>query len=526
LRQTGEDSNEQSLAQRFVVAAAAIATAIPLVVLSEGVATAVPPANDHSLRAKLGPPFGDCMSSQDEGLHWEGKLMKRSIGTATLVIALTAFATLAEAQTVSGPPHYTVIRLPTLGGLSSNGYGGVTNNRLVSGDSSLSGDTTEHAFVWGWRDGVMTDLGTLGGMNSSVPWAQKNNLGLIVGQAQGSQTDPLGEYWGVAYGCLNGAQGICDGSHNVQLGFVWQNGVMKPPLPPLPGGHNSTATGANNLGQVVGWAETGTEDSKCVLPQKLEIHAVVYEPVGPVFYKPYALPTFPGDHLAAAFGINDKGDVVGGSGKCGTPATSAQNPAVLVHAVLWRNGRVFDLGGSSGFQGKMNNLALAINNAGQIAGIRDTSDDATTHAVLWQNNSAMTMIDLGTLPGDVLSVTADMNAKGQVVGSSCDANFSCRAFLWEKGLGMIDLNSLIPTGSPLYLTGADGINDFGEIAGTSYVQSDPTKTNTPAFLAIPAPTGEIAGDSAVKINLPANVRASLQRRLRLGHFGNRATAQQ
>jgi hypothetical protein len=94
---------------------------------------------------------------------------------------------------------------------------------------------------------------------------------------------------------------------------------------------------------------------------------------------------------------------------------------------------------------------------------------------------------------------------------------------------MIDLNSLISTGSPLYLTGADGINDFGEIAGTSYVQSDPTKTNTPAFFAIPAPTGEIAGDSAVKINLPANVRASLQRlrrRLRLGHFVNRATAQQ
>ena len=52
--------------------------------------------------------------------------MKRSLGTAMLVIALASFATLAQAQTASGPPpHYAVIRLPTLGGSQSNGYGGV-----------------------------------------------------------------------------------------------------------------------------------------------------------------------------------------------------------------------------------------------------------------------------------------------------------------------------------------------------------------------------------------------------------------
>ena len=57
--------------------------------------------------------------------------MKRSIGTAMLVIALAGFATLAEAQTASGPPpHYAVINLGTLGGSQSNGYGGVTNRRM------------------------------------------------------------------------------------------------------------------------------------------------------------------------------------------------------------------------------------------------------------------------------------------------------------------------------------------------------------------------------------------------------------
>ena len=40
--------------------------------------------------------------------------MKRSIGPAMLVIALTGFATLAEAQTLvrAPPPHYAVITYP------------------------------------------------------------------------------------------------------------------------------------------------------------------------------------------------------------------------------------------------------------------------------------------------------------------------------------------------------------------------------------------------------------------------------
>ena len=164
----------------------------------------------------------------------------------------------------------------------------------------------------------------------------------------------------------------------------------------------------------------------------------------------------------------------------------------------------------------MNNAAFAINNAGQIAGISDPLGDATTYAVLWQNGG---ITNLGTLPGDVTSVANDINASGQVVGVSCDANFNCRAFLWDKGV-MMDLNSLIPPDSPLYLTYGGGINDRGEIAGTAVLKSNPNEQ--PAFLAIPAPAAQIAGDSAQKIILPENIRASLQRRLRLG----RPTTQQ
>ncbi len=443
--------------------------------------------------------------------------MTRSIGTALLVIALPGFATVAEAQMVSAPPHYTVTNLGTLGGSASNGYGGVTNNGWVSGDSNLTGNATEHAFVW--RNDVMTDLGTVGGLNSSTPWPQKNMHGLIVGQAQGPETDPLAEYWGVAYVC-DAIGTPCQGFQNLQFGFVWQNGVMTA-LPTL-GGNNSTATAANNLGQVVGWDETDKQGKKCAPPQQLEIKAVVYEPVvkpnQPAFYIPLVLPTFPGDDLAGALGINDNGDVVGMSGACGTPDSYALGK----HAVLWRNGSVFKL---RSLGGQMNNAAIVINDAGQIAGISDLPGDnkpgaiAATRAVLWQNGA---ITNLGTLPGDYFSLAQDMNAKGQVVGLSCDVNFNCRAFLWDHGV-MMDLNTLVPPG--LYLTQAEGINDLGEIAGTAY---DPSSLDvpTPAFLAIPEPAAQIAGDSARKMNLPETVRASLQRRLRLGHFGVGQTAQQ
>ena len=115
----------------------------------------------------------------------------------------------------------------------------------------------------------------------------------------------------------------------------------------------------------------------------------------------------------------------------------------------------------------MNNVALVINNAGQIAGISDLSGDTNptpecadvpgTRAVLWQNGA---IINLGTLPRDCLSSASDINARGQVVGVSCDDSFSCRAFLWDHGV-MMDLNSLIPSGSPLYLTFGSGIMAAG-----------------------------------------------------------------
>ena len=151
---------------------------------------------------------------------------------------------------------------------------------------------------------------------------------------------------------------------------------------------------------MVGFSETGAKDPSCVPPQQLDFKAVVY---GPRRGEVHELPTYGSDAIAAAVGINDNGDVVGLSGTCGTPDTTALG----VHAVVWRNGSVFDL---PGLGGAMNNAAIAINNSGQIAGISDPPGDATTYAVLWRNGA---ITNLGALPGDFSSVAADINAGGQ-----------------------------------------------------------------------------------------------------------------
>ena len=117
-------------------------------------------------------------------------------------------------------PHYAVISLGTLGGSQSNGnsYGsGVTNNGWVNGDSSCGATRPSMPFFCPDAMGqlVITDLGTLGGLNSASASASspKNSRGLIVGQAQSSQIDPLGSIGVKLYGCITSSTPWCGGTN-------------------------------------------------------------------------------------------------------------------------------------------------------------------------------------------------------------------------------------------------------------------------------------------------------------------------
>jgi probable HAF family extracellular repeat protein len=256
-------------------------------------------------------------------------------------------------------------------------------------------------------------------------------------------------------------------------------------LPTL-GGNNNAALGVNNLGQIVGAAETANQDPNCVPPQVLDFEAVVW---GPNLGQIEVLPVFPGDSVAGAFAINDQGQVVGASGPCQFLAPPFR------HAVLWQHDTVTDLGSLGGV---MFNAANGINNLGQVVGQSDLPGDAVTHAFFWQKG---VMTDLGTLSGDVWSLALGINNKTQVVGQSFDAS-GIRPFLWQSGV-MTDLNTLIPPGSPWFLFEVIGINAEGEIAGSAL------ETNTGevhAFLLTPSP-GEVPIESAA----PAPLRETLER---------------
>jgi probable HAF family extracellular repeat protein len=295
-------------------------------------------------------------------------------------------------------------------------------------------------------------LGTLGGKNSSINWNGINDPGEAVGMSETSVPDPNGEDV-----CLFGTHLTCSP-------FLWQNGTMF--ALPTVGGNNGQASAINNSGQIAGYAENGIADSTC--PQGVE-NFMVDLPV--MWDKGMAipLPTVQGDPDGVAFGINNLGQAVGYSGTC-TAAT---------HPVVWENNAVTqlpDLGTPGG-------IAFAINSHNQIVG-QAVNSNGTALAAIWQNNTVAALG--GLLPGDAASFATSINNRGQVVGSSFDSkgNWS-HGLLWQNGK-MIDLNTVFPASSNLYVVNASNINESGQIAGMAVeMAGSHTKTIVHAFLATP-----------------------------------------
>jgi probable HAF family extracellular repeat protein len=143
--------------------------------------------------------------------------------------------------------------------------------------------------------------------------------------------------------------------------------------------------------------------------------------------------------------INDAGQIVG------TTATAGGRE----HGFLWENGQasiiVLGTGSSS---------ARAINNRGQVVGhtfVHSTTYMGATHAFLWENG---VMLDLGTFPGGGDSWASAINDAGQIVGNTTMASGRDHAFLWENG-AMRDLGTTLRG----RYSWATDINDAGQVAG-------------------------------------------------------------
>ncbi len=394
----------------------------------------------------------------------------------TLVLVLTALCFGATVAPVLGQrsvqakaqQQYQVSSLPTLGGTSSAGNS-INDQTWVAGYSRLTGNQSRHAALW--RNGSLLDLGTLGGPNSSVTWSVKNTQGIIVGISQTADPEPLGEAWSSA--------AFYSGPFTVgfiNLGFIWENGQMRG-LPNFPGGNNGFATGANNLGEAVGWAEDEFHDPQCVAPQVLQFLPAKWTLGPPDVIQD--LPLFPGDSSGAATAINDNGQIVGISGIC----DQAVGRHTARHAVLWENGTVIDLGNLGA---QWWNTPTAINQRGDIVGFAGDPafvDGDILHAFIWTREDGIRHLKplKHHSPEHVDSEAYGINEKGQVVGTSCDANFvDCHAVIWDHSSNPTDLNDL-KGGFPIRLETAKDINNNGEITGRAI---DAANVRTP-YLAVP-----------------------------------------
>jgi probable HAF family extracellular repeat protein len=392
-----------------------------------------------------------------------------------VLISICCSATLApalaqEQRAAKHTRQYQVSTLPDFGGTSSGGNS-INDQSWAAGYSRLP-DRNRHATLW--RNSSLSDLGTLGGPNSSVTWNVKNTAGIMVGISQTLTPEPLGESWSSAafYSTPNNVGYI-------NLGFVWeQNLNQMRGLPNFPGGNNGFATGANNLGQVVGWAENGVHDPTCCCTQVLQFRPAMWT-LGPPD-QIHELPLIPGDTSGAATAINDNGQIVGISGIC----DQAVGRHTAKHAVLWENGGVTNLGT---FPAAWWNTPTAINQHGDIVGFAGDPafvEGDVLHAFMWTRDDGLRPLKplKGRTPQHVDSEAYGINERRQVVGVSCDADQTdCRAVVWDHGAYPTDLNDLKGDYSA-FLALAKDINDKGEITGRAI---DPTTGALIAYLAVP-----------------------------------------
>ena len=210
---------------------------------------------------------------------------------AALFLAVLAIPAAMDAQVpLRQPPkaRFTVKDLGTLGGTSAE-PGGISNTDWVEGWSLLPGDAISHVFLW--HDGVMRDLGTLGGPNSSTVW-RPSDEGDVGGLSEISTPDPNGEDF-----CGFGDYLVC-------LAFYWHNGKMI--AQPTLGGPNASGFGVNDLGELAGTAENNVIEPTCAgIGEVLQYKPVIWKS-GHI----YQLPTLPGDPVGVAYAINNFGQAV------------------------------------------------------------------------------------------------------------------------------------------------------------------------------------------------------------------------
>jgi probable HAF family extracellular repeat protein len=356
----------------------------------------------------------------------------------------------------------TLTELPTLAGGDASNVSWISNSGLIVGASQngavdpVTGQHETRAVLW--TDDQIADLGTLGG-NESLAIAV-NSQGLVVGAAANAIADHFPFFFGWAtqtrafiwqngvmrdLGTLGGPDAFAgplnergqvigcsyaNSTPNPTTGiptiepFLWENGKMFG-LGTL-GGAFGCPNALNNRGQVVGASN---------LAGDLDQHPFLWKDG-----KMIDLGTF-GGTLGEAISINEAGWAVG----------TANYPSDKIHrAALWKDGKMADLGV---IPGDKCSTAWSINSKAQIVGASGDCGVAV-HAFLWEDGH---MVDLTRLmpPGVELTYGLTINDRGEIAAigrvSGCGDTGCQHAFLLmpiDKDGGDTNVTPAVTQNSP------------------------------------------------------------------------------
>lgn len=341
----------------------------------------------------------------------------------TIPLGLAAQNDAAQAQKTQHH-HYKLIDMGTFGGSSScinepslsvpavNARGRTVGTSATAALQTSSSNPTAincgggpnifHGFEW--RDGAVTDLGTLAGPDFNSDADSIDDRGVIEGVSENGLLDP--------------AVGF-----NQVRAVIWKDGQIQD-LGTL-GGLDSWSFGINNSGQVVGMALNTVPDPVSMYSwvilgssNSTQTRAFLWQ-----HGNMQDLGTLGGQD-AWAWAINEKGQVLGLSYTNSVPNAGTGFPTL--DTFFWQNGKMHDMGSLGGVIG----FPVALNQHGQAIGGSSTAANPTACWV-----PSFSSWEFG------------------------DAN--CHPFLWESGR-LTDLNRSTPGAAPQT---ADAINDVGEIVG-------------------------------------------------------------
>ncbi len=323
--------------------------------------------------------------------------------------------------------HGRVINIGTLPGGSESFAQDINDQGQVAGDSSNGTPDPYSLFGWGtetrgfvWQNGVMRDLGTLGG-----PDALQYNL------------NARGQIAGESY--TNDTPNADSGGSPTLDPFLWQNGHMID-LGTL-GGDYGNSSWLNDHGDVAGFSYLAGDNTA---------HPFLWNG-----RRMIDLGTLGGEN---GFGnwVSDSGDLVG----------FAQTADGSYNAFLWHTGKIVEL---PAVDGTPQSGANSVNDEGRVVGNTNDATGNQLAAVLWSNGVGY---DLNTLiaPSSLHLYSAQyINDKENILGQAQLPNGDQHIVLLVRN-PLVPLPNASTVSAPL----ADALNAAGPLASGGMADASPT----------------------------------------------------